>query len=52
MIASDEPCVRAPAVSPGAWKRLGENPDAALLDLCRAGVLGVVDEVAVEVALR
>ena len=27
----------------------GENPDAALLDLCRARVLGVVDEVAVEV---
>ena len=49
MIASEEPCVRAPTVSPGCMKEIGEHPDAALLDLCRAGVLGVIDEVSVEV---
>ncbi len=49
MIASDEPWVRAPVVSPGRVEQVGEHPDAALLDLGRARVLGVVDEVAVQV---
>ena len=33
MIASEEPCVRAPVVSPGALNRLARIRDAALLDL-------------------
>ena len=41
--------MRAPVVSPGAWNRFAEHADAALLDLGRLGVLGVVDEVAVQV---
>ena len=49
MIASDEPCVRAPVVSPGRVEQVGEHADAALLDLGRLRVLGVVDEVAVQV---
>ena len=34
---------------PGSVEEIGQHPDAALLDLGGAGVLGVVDEVAVEV---
>ena len=49
MIASDEPWVRAPVVSPGGVEEVGEHADAALLDLRGLRVLGVVDEVAVEV---
>ena len=52
MIASDEPCVRAPHRLAGGVEEAGEHPDAALLDLGRARVLGVVDEVAVEVRRR
>ena len=52
MIASDEPWVRAPVVSPGRVEEVGEHPDAALLDLGGARVLGVVDEVAVQVRRR
>ena len=33
----------------GRVEEIGEHPDAALLDLGRAGILGVVDEVAVQV---
>jgi hypothetical protein len=48
MIASEDPWVRAPVVSPGA-EEVGEHADAALLDLRGLRVLGVVDEVAVQV---
>ena len=41
--------MRAPVVLPGALKRLGEHPDAALLDLGGLRILGVIDEVRVQV---
>jgi hypothetical protein len=49
MIASDEPCVRAPVVSPGRVEEVGQHADAALLDLRGLRILGVIDEVAVQV---
>ena len=52
MIASEEPWVLVPVVSPGRVEELGQHPDAALLDLEGLRVLGVVDEVAVEVLRR
>ena len=52
MIASEEPWVLVPVVSPGRVEELGQHPDAALLDLEGLRVLGVVDEVPVEVLRR
>ncbi len=45
MIASEDPCVRAPVVSARRIEEVGEHPDAALLDLRRLRILGVIDEV-------
>jgi hypothetical protein len=49
MIASDEPWVRAPVCLPGGVEQVGDHPNATLLDLGRLRMLGVVDEVAMEV---
>ena len=48
MIASEEPWVRAPVVSPGAWKRSASIRMQRCSISAVLRVLGVVDEVAIE----
>ena len=49
MIASEEPWRAGAGRLAGRVEEVGEHADAALLDLGRDRILGVVDEVAVEV---